>query len=39
VPPSPRMASLEEAIQAVLIGAAANKSIASGKPVDVRKLQ
>jgi len=39
VPPSPRMASLEEAVQAVLIGAAANKSIASGKPVDVRKLQ
>ncbi len=33
-----RMASLDEAVQAVLIGAAANQSIATGKPVDVQSL-
>jgi hypothetical protein len=32
------MASLEEAVQAVLIGAAANRSIATGRPVDVQRL-
>jgi hypothetical protein len=33
------MASLDQAIQAVLIGAAVNKSLAAGgKPVDVQKL-
>lgn len=35
--PTERMASLEEAIQAILIGTAVTKSIASGKPVDVQK--
>jgi predicted dehydrogenase len=37
-PRSDRMASLEEAVQAVLIGAAANRSIATGRPVDVQRL-
>jgi len=36
--PNPQMASLEEAVQAVLIGAAANKSMATGQPVDVQQL-
>jgi predicted dehydrogenase len=35
---SENMASLEEAVQAVLIGAAANRSIAAGKPVNVQRL-
>ena len=33
-----RMASLSEAVQAVLIGAAANKSIATDRPVHVQSL-
>ncbi len=38
-PPTDQMASLEQAIQAVLIGAAANESIATGQPVaDVQQL-
>jgi predicted dehydrogenase len=37
-PLTERMAPLEEAVQAVLIGAAANQSIATGKPVDVQAL-
>jgi len=38
-PPTDQMASLEQAIQAVLIGAAANQSIATGQPVpDVQSL-
>jgi predicted dehydrogenase len=38
-PPNERMASLDQAIQAVLIGAAVNKSLATGgKPVQVQKL-
>ena len=36
--PTAQMASLEEAVQAVLIGAAANRSIASGRPVKVQSL-
>ena len=36
--PNDQMASLEEAVQAVLIGAAANQSIATGDPVDVQHL-
>ena len=37
-PSTEQMASLQEAVQAVLIGVAANKSIASGKPVAVQEL-
>jgi predicted dehydrogenase len=38
-PPNDRMASLDQAIQAVLIGAAVNKSLAAGgKPIEVQKL-
>jgi predicted dehydrogenase len=37
-PPTDRMASLDQAIQAVLIGAAANQSIATGQMVDVQQL-
>ncbi len=33
-----RMAPLDQAVQAVLVGAAANVSIATGRPVDVQKL-
>ncbi|MFO7897588.1 MAG: Gfo/Idh/MocA family oxidoreductase [Planctomycetota bacterium] len=37
--PNDRMASLAEAVQAVLVGAAANRSIANaGEPVDVQSL-
>lgn len=36
--PLNRKAPLEEGIQAVLVGAAANQSIATGKPVKVQKL-
>ena len=36
--PTERMASLDEAVQAVLIGAAANRSIATGQPVAVQEL-
>ena len=32
------MASVEEAAQAVLVGAAANESIATGRPVAVQEL-
>ena len=38
LPPNRQMASLEEAVQAVLIGAAVNKSIATGQPVNVQEL-
>lgn len=37
-PPNEYMASVEEAVQAVLIGAAANESMATGRPVDVQAL-
>jgi len=37
-PPTDRMASLDQAVQAVLIGAAANKSIATGQPIRVQSL-
>jgi hypothetical protein len=33
-----RMASLEEAVQAVMVGVAANPSIATGRTVDVQRL-
>lgn len=36
--PSPKVASLEEGVQAVLIGAAANISIKEGRPVQVQDL-
>jgi len=36
--PTEQMASVAEAVQAVLIGAAANESIATGRPVDVQSL-
>jgi len=36
--PSDRMATLDAAAQAVLIGAAANRSIATGRSVDVQEL-
>ena len=36
--PSDRMASIDEAVQAVMIGVAANESIASGQPVDVQRM-
>ncbi len=36
--PSERMASLEEAVQAVMVGVAANRAIATGKTVDVQRL-
>jgi predicted dehydrogenase len=36
--PTEHMASLDEAVQAVLIGAAANQSIATGQPVHVQSL-
>jgi predicted dehydrogenase len=36
--PSDRMASLEEAVQAVMVGVAANRSIATGRTVDVQRL-
>jgi hypothetical protein len=36
--PTPQMASLGEAAQAVLVGFAANKSIATGRPVAVQAL-
>ncbi len=36
--PSERMASLEEAVQAVLIGVAANRAIAGGGTVEVQRL-
>jgi predicted dehydrogenase len=36
--PSEQMASLDEAVQAVLVGVAANRSIATGRPVDVQRL-
>ena len=36
--PTEQMASLDEAVQAVLIGAAANESIATGRPVAVQEL-
>lgn len=35
--PSDRMASLEEAVQAVMVGVAANTAIATGKTVDVQR--
>lgn len=37
-PPSPRLASLEDGVQAVLIGAAANASIARGQRVEVQAM-
>jgi predicted dehydrogenase len=38
-PPNERMASLDQAVQAVLVGAAVNKSLAAGgRPVDVQRL-
>jgi len=36
--PSDQMASLEEAVQAVMVGVAANLAIATGKTVDVQRL-
>jgi predicted dehydrogenase len=36
--PNEQMASVEEAAQAVLVGAAANESIATGRPVAVQEL-
>ena len=36
--PLPRMADLDQAVQAVLVGAAANVSIATGEPVRVQEL-
>jgi predicted dehydrogenase len=36
--PSDRMASLDEAVQAVMIGAAANEAIRTGRTVDVQKF-
>jgi predicted dehydrogenase len=36
--PSEQMASLEEAVQAVLVGVAANSAIATGRTVDVQRL-
>ena len=36
--PSDRMASLDEAVQAVMVGAAANEAIRTGKTVDVQRL-
>ena len=36
--PTEQMASVAEAVQAVLIGAAANESIATGRPVNVQSL-
>ncbi|MCD6365294.1 MAG: hypothetical protein J7M14_05410, partial [Planctomycetes bacterium] len=36
--PNEQMASVEEAVQAILVGHAANVSIATGRPVDVQKL-
>jgi len=36
--PSERMASLEEAVQAVMVGVAANRAIATGQTVDVQRL-
>jgi predicted dehydrogenase len=38
LPPNAQMASLEQAVQAVLIGAAINKSLATGQAVDVQDL-
>ena len=38
VEPNAQMASLEEAVQAVLVGVAANKSIATGEAVHVQQL-
>lgn len=37
-PPTSQMASLDQAIQAILIGVAINKSIKTGQPVDVQAL-
>lgn len=37
-PPNERMASVAQAVQAVLIGAAANESIATGRPISVQDL-
>jgi len=37
-PPNDRMASVEEAVQAVLVGLAANRSLATGQPVEVQNL-
>ncbi len=36
--PSDRMASLEEAVQAVMVGVAANHAMATGKTIDVQRL-
>jgi len=38
LPPNDRMATLEDAVQAVLVGAAANRSIETGQPVRVQEL-
>lgn len=38
LPPTEQMASLDQALQAVLVGAAANQAIATGQPVDVQSL-
>ena len=38
LPPTPQMAGVEQAVQAVLIGIAVNQSLATGRPVDVQKL-
>ena len=36
--PNEMMASLDQAVQAILVGHAVNKSLATGKPVDVQDL-
>lgn len=36
--PTDQMASVQEAVQAVLVGAAANESIRTGQPVDIQAL-
>jgi predicted dehydrogenase len=36
--PNDRMAPVQQAVQAILVGLAANKSMATGRPVDVQKL-
>jgi len=36
--PNEQMASVEEAVQAILVGVAANKSMATGRPVSVQRL-
>jgi predicted dehydrogenase len=38
LPPTDRMADVHQAVQAVLIGSAVNKSLATGRPVNVQAL-